>query len=288
MKKTALKLGLSFFLVLPAIACGQSAEEPTPASPIGPVAKDAAEAWPEQPTNVPSISAKQIAEACVLQAACIPAEEGFDRKTLRALVDLCTHDAAFSAERAIALSGFVQRNERAEFFVDCTLKASDCDATRACATQRPDEIYCEEDGCRLRADASYSVSCSGDIATLSAGSETVQRDCTRAFAQCSETSATGCTDRQFSACDEVGMKTGDRCDGNIRLGCDGANQVSFRDCSRLGGSCEQNGAGACVYPDVDARCTSDEKAASQCQGDQLSLCVGHAWVTVTAAAVCPE
>ncbi|HMR80655.1 MAG TPA: hypothetical protein PKD61_36345, partial [Polyangiaceae bacterium] len=78
MKKTALKLGLSFFLVLPAIACGQSAEEPTPASPIGPVAKDAAEAWPEQPTNVPSISAKQIAEACVLQAACIPAEEGFD------------------------------------------------------------------------------------------------------------------------------------------------------------------------------------------------------------------
>jgi hypothetical protein len=288
MKKTVLKLGLSFCFALAPLACGGSNEEPAPETPIGPVAKNAAEAWPERPQNVPAISAKQIAEACVLQAACIPAEEGVDRNALRSLVDLCAHDAAFSAERAIVLSGFVQRNERAEFFVDCTLKTTDCNATRACATERPDHIYCEEDGCRLQGSASYSVSCSGDIATLSAGSESVQRDCSRAFAQCSETSVTGCTDRHFSACDEIGIQAGDRCDGDIRLGCDGATQVSYRDCSRLGGSCEQNGRGACVYPDADVRCTADKKPPPQCQGAELSLCVGHAWVTVDAPAVCPE
>ena len=287
MKKTALKLGLLMTFATATTACGTAKDEPQPDEPLGPVASNAQEAWPEKPASVPAITAEQIARACVMQAACIPASEGHDRKTLQGLVDLCAHDAAFSAERAIPLSGFGKRNERAEFFVDCTLKAVSCDAARACTTTRSDDVHCEEDGCRLTSDASPSVSCNGSIASITTSNSSTKRDCARAFAQCSEQSPTGCTDRAFSACDQVGIEQGDRCDGDIRLGCDGGNQVSYRDCTRLGGSCRQNGKGACVYPDADARCGGDSPSPSECTGSQLSLCVGHAWISVDAPEICP-
>ncbi|MEZ4225694.1 MAG: hypothetical protein R3B13_32380 [Polyangiaceae bacterium] len=283
-----------FAALLSLSACSSDPVEPATSGPIGPLASNAAEAWPDVPT-VPAITHEQIARACVRAAECIPndlfqqcptcfsSSGELTPDVVLALVNICVFDAKFSAERAIPLSGFSKRNERAEFFVDCTLKAADCGGVSACVSERFDAIDCQEDGCR--ATRKLSVTCNGDVATLNDGTTTATRDCSRAYAQCDPASPTGCTDRHFSACADPAL--GDRCDGNIRLGCDGAEQVSYRDCAQMGGSCQPvNGRGTCVYPKQDAECADDATDAA-CSGQSLGVCVNGERVTVDAAAICP-
>lgn len=278
-------------------ACSSAPVEETPAGPVGPVAANAAEAWPDAP-SVPAVTHQQIAQACERAAECIPdtmiqpcvksgactdPQGKLSHEELLALIDLCVYDATFSAERAIPLSGFSKRNERAEYFVDCTLKAADCGGVSACVSDRMDAIECQEDGCR--ATRKLTVTCNGDVATLDDGTTTATRDCSRAYAQCDPKSPTGCTDRLYSACADPSL--GDHCDGNIRLGCDGADQVSYHDCAQMGGSCQTvEGRGQCVYPTSDADC-GDTAAPAACTGESLGVCVNGERIDMDAPALCP-
>jgi hypothetical protein len=255
----------------------------TPPQPIGPVASNATEAWPKKPDVAP-ITVEQIASACVAQVAC----QSGTNPVLE--TELCIGQITWSAERAIPLSNLLRLQERAEFLVPCVLEsAGDCAAVAACATGRNNAIYCEEDGCRPDSGQNFLVSCEGAIATLADESGSFTRDCSRAFAECDPTSKTGCTDRQFTACPASGS-TADRCDGNIRLGCDGAGQVSYHDCSRMGGVCGTTPEGKqdCIYTSPpDAGCEDPTGLSGTCTSGQLSVCVLGKRVTVPAAGVCP-
>jgi hypothetical protein len=74
----------------------------------------------------------------------------------------------------------------------------------------------------------------------------------------------------------------DRCDGDIKLGCDRCGMVSFHDCAVMGGHCVENPTGAaCVYP-TTGTCTPDQQA---CSGNVLTACVRGAPVTVDCVAL---
>src|SRR5262249_26965725 len=138
-------------------------------------------------------------------------------------------------------------------------------------TPSPVKHSCQEDGCK--AETPYRVTCEGTTAVMTDTlGAVVRRDCARSFTECDPTSETGCTDRHFTQCDPSVGK-GDRCDGNVRLGCDGAGQVSYHDCSILGGTCGTlpNGAQGCIYPH-DATCTDGETSLS-CDSGGVTSCV---------------
>jgi hypothetical protein len=259
-------------------ACGSSPDDggqPNP-SGQGPVATNASEAWPTAPENVPGISSSDILRACSIAGSCSSEVSSYDTETRTGLVDLCVYDTVFSAERAVPISGFTQANERAEFWTRCVLDNADsCDAVEACKTKRDTAIYCQEDGCR--ATEKLAVSCAGDVATLDTGSRSFSRDCARAYAKCDTQSPTGCTDRHYSQCapEAAGAGAGDRCDGSVRLGCDGGSQVSYRDCTRLGGSCGAiPGDGqSCVYTAAEGPACDPELSSAECNGGTLSACV---------------
>jgi len=273
-KSFGLPLMLAFGLG--ASACSSSSDDGTQhlGPSKGPVATNAAEAWPDAPTAVPPISAENILEACSLAGACSDEVMQLDLATRTSLIDLCVFDATFSVERAIPMSGFVTSNERTEYWVKCVLdNAQACNLVEACKTERDPSIACQEDGCDGPAGA--TVTCNGDVATIVAGGKTLTRDCSRAFAQCDPESTTGCTDRPFTQC-PADASSADRCDGNIRLGCDAYNQVSYHDCTRLGGTCgaEADGSQGCVYPgQIAPECTGDDIAKATCSGSTLSACV---------------
>jgi hypothetical protein len=136
---------------------------------------------------------------------------------------------------------------------------------------------------------SFEVTCDGSIATLKNATRSFSRDCSRALAECDTTSATGCTDRQFTACPAEGSKA-DRCDGNVRLGCDGAGQVSYHDCERMGGVCGTTPEGKqdCIYTNPpDTGCEDVTAPTAACTNGQLSVCVNGKRVSLPAAGVCP-
>jgi hypothetical protein len=255
------------FALLGCFAC--SSPHDRDAEPKGPVAHDASEAWPDQPSNVPVLAAEDVVNACAIAGACSPEVMDLDVATRAQLVDLCVSDVVFSAERAIPLTGFRQANERPEFWVRCVLdNANQCGLVAQCRTDRASWLQCEEDGCTSSIE--QTVSCAGNVATLTTKEGTATRDCTRAFAVCDPSSATGCSDRQFSRCPEDYSRV-DRCDGNIRLGCDGKDQVSYRDCTRLGGMCgvAADGSEDCRYPGADPGCPK----TAECSGTTLRACI---------------
>ncbi len=249
--------------------------------PFGDVASDAQEAWPNKP-NVTPVTALEVLEACAAVARCGGTPwSGVSDPVWAA--GQCIQVVGHSGERAIpmswAMSGW---NERVELFVHCAIDGQDdCAAVAECLTERASTIYCEEDGCR--ATYQYDVTCDGTVAHLATSAEPIVRDCARAFAVCDPDSHTGCTDRPFSLCPEDAAPA-DRCDGNIRLGCDGKGQVSYHDCERLTGVCEQaGGVGDCAYGG-DGGCTTDYDAF--CAGTDLVGCVGGRHVTVSAPDIC--
>jgi hypothetical protein len=277
------KLGFPLPCALALAACAGDPAVPADLDPVGPVARDAHEAWPERPA-LPPISIESMARACAAWTTCqLESAEPGEPVDGPLGVDWCLSALEWSAERAIPItatliSPFGDANERVEFYVDCVLAAVDCGAIDACITRREAEFQCQEDGCRALRD--YVVSCDGDVATMtSEGVPAVTRDCARALAKCSPHSPTGCTDRQFTACPEPPPQP-DRCDGDVRLGCDSEQQVSYRDCSRLGGSCAPE-SGDCQYGSDPC------SEPSSCAGDQLSVCLRGARVTLEAPALCP-
>jgi hypothetical protein len=144
-----------------------------------------------------------------------------------------------------------------------------CAQIAATLTSRPQEIDCEEDGCWWSSPTRPrpTVTCNGDVATLVTEGINTTRDCSRAFAHCDPSSATGCTDRAPVGCDPAAV---DRCDGDVRIGCDHTGRVSFHDCTRYpGGHCQATSSGSqCVYDQI-ATCY----ATPTCSGDVLQLCV---------------
>ena len=281
---------LGLCALVPALGgCSSTDTQPIAAQagqPTGPVAHDAAEAWPTKP-NVAVLAPESVARACAAWSSC-STPNGTTQARLTAAA-VCTAGVVWSAERAIPMSDIFlgDADERAELFVKCAIDHDgDCGALATCLTKRSAAIYCEEDGCK--AQPSLQVTCAGSVATLSDGSSTKTRDCARAFAACDATSPTGCTDRHFTACPADGDRA-DRCDGEVRLGCDGSDQVSYHDCARLGGTCGAipGGGQGCVYPGPDQACASGA-ATSQCNGSDLSICVGTRLVTVAAPALCAK
>jgi hypothetical protein len=239
----------------------------------------AEQAWPDRVGEPPRLTAEETANGCAAYVACLDEDDEFSAvggHTLFAfLFHTCLNGAWFLStereERAIPWSG----NERFSFFIREILAArGDCAAIRSIATERPSWIYCEEDGCFAR--ERHEVTCEGDVAVFDDGS---RRDCSRAFATCSTSSETGCTDRPFTGC-KKGAKA--RCDGDVRLGCDGCGYVSFHDCGWNGGHCEETEKGTgCVAPDTSA-C---EGVQSGCADGGFERCVFGHKVRVDCAAI---
>lgn len=251
---------------------------------VGRVAHDAKEAFTNKPASVPVLSAKDIAAACATDVACSMSGEKTTKSDRMNGVALCVENVTWSAERAIPMSGFAHDNERAEYFVGCVNQhANSCSSVLGCRTDRTSAVYCEEDGCRGAAGA--AVTCHGSVATLDDGSS---RDCARAFAECDPSSPTGCTDRQFTAC-PADESRADHCEGNIRLGCDRNGQVSYHDCSRMGGTCgaKADGQHGCIYTEgaADVGCANGTRLPS-CDGATLRVCVNGRLVSVSAPALC--
>jgi hypothetical protein len=265
---------------LAALACSAPSFELDFTHGYGPVAHDANEAWPDAPTGLPVLTRDELLRACATAGACDPEVMGWDLDTRLGLVEICVDDLIFSAERAIPISKWGHRNERAEFWVRCVLDhETDCSAVSQCATDRDARIDCQEDGCS--SEEELIVSCTGTVATLKGESGSKNRDCARAFASCDPESPTGCTDRHYSAC-PADISKKDRCDGDIRLGCDQLDQVSYHDCSRLGGTCgtAPDGSQDCVYPGPKSADCGENPLRASCDGSTLSACVLGARVQV--------
>jgi hypothetical protein len=281
----AFPVGLS---VLVFTGCSYEIDRPQhPANnPVGPLANNALEAWPQKP-DPPPLTREQIGRACVAWAACdAPGLSGVGVSHQVLLVDVCIDAVEWSAERAIPLGPILTANERAEYFVSCVLEleaAQDCGAIAQCVTERSPHFRCGESGCV--APQTQSVFCDGALAKIDASGGAIVRDCARSVAQCDSSSPTGCTDRPLTQCPPDGTGA-DRCDGNVRLGCDYNGQVSYLDCERLGGTCGQldDGGFGCLYASPqDPPCAS---VLVTCNGDQVTACVTGVPVTVPGLGLC--
>lgn len=258
-------------------ACSETTEEPPGSrSPIGPVARSASEAFPAAPAGVPALSRQAILSACVRAGECQvgqPLDGGapISPGDAQGLVYLCVDALTFSAERAIPVSGWSDRAQTADLWAACVEVATTCEGVRACDIER-DGVSCQEDGCLGPADWK-ETRCQGTVATLVTAKGELSRDCALAHAGCDPASPTGCTDRPYTSC-PGDLDRADRCDGDVRLGCDGADQVSYRDCQRMGGTCGKTPEGRmdCIYPGTSEACAAAEPP-SACQGGKLSLCL---------------
>ncbi len=228
------------------------------------------QAWPNRPAEPAPPDAKELATACAAIASCIDvgdvsAQEDVETRQLYQALCLDVSGSYFWEERGVPTSG---KNERWTFEAAQILKATSCVDVLLAGTPRADEIVCEEAGCWWSSPdlPIPTVTCNGDVATLTTMGKTIVRDCSRALTTCSETSPTGCNDRAPVACEHPAK---DRCDGAIRIGCDGSGKVSFHDCSRVpGGTCgtRDDGKIGCIYP--SGSCDS----LPSCDGSSLSLC----------------
>jgi hypothetical protein len=248
------------------------------AAPEGTVARNAKEAFPQAPENVPVLSPQDIFSACTRFMECqlqLPEDKSLatSKSDAVSLHSYCTLALEFSAERAIPVSFLtVFRFEyTADKWVECIQKAKTCEELEVCNRPRED-IYCEEAGCRLSGQWK-ETRCEGSMATIVTQEKTLVRDCANVHGTCDPQSPTGCTDRPFTVCPDD-LDKADRCEGNIRLGCDGSNQVSYRDCTRLGGVCGKTPQGTfdCIYPKPEkSSCPGGNEA--YCSDGKLSACI---------------
>jgi hypothetical protein len=238
----------------------------------------AALAWPGRAAEPRPLTPAQIAEACTLLAAC----DDFHFETMRGglLPDVTPHtvlgsclagglDGYSTEERAIPIDGY---DERLGFLLRTVLATNgDCAELGTVLTRSRVNRECQEDGCWVNGTPPR-VKCDGDVAVFDNGS---RRDCSRAYTRCAPSSPTGCTDRPLLGC-PAGAR--DRCDGNIKLGCDGCGYVSFRDCGWNGGRCVETAEGA-ACEDAARECDS----RPTCEGNSLAQCVSGTAVTVDCA-----
>lgn len=203
------------------------------------------------------------------------------------MLDWCVFSVQHSLVRTIPLSNvgmfgpdwvpIRSANESAEFFARCVLDAANsCQEVHGCLTERA-VSNCEEVGCT--GYARFEVACSGDVATIKHDCDGPHtRDCSRSGTRCDPTSPTGCSDRRPSDC-PAGVSRADRCDGNVRLGCDGTDRVSYHDCSRLeGGSCQPVGdRGDCVQTTENLPPCGPTNEPYRClPGGKLQACINNA------------
>lgn len=254
-------------------------------SPRGTVARTAQEAFPNAPVSVPALKREEILSACVRAAECQVGQPNGNNGSISesdayALIVLCADDLQFSAERAIPRSKWTNFASAVDVWTNCVQGATTCEGVRACDVDRKG-VSCQEDGCLGPADW-QQTSCEGNIAKVQSKSGTFIRDCALAHATCDAESATGCTDRPYTACPEDPDKA-DRCDGDIRLGCDGLEQVSYHDCRRMGGTCGKTSEGKmdCIYPNTTADCNSREQAFPTCKDGVVSMCITGARIEVS-------
>jgi hypothetical protein len=241
------------------------------------------EAWPNRPAEPPIVTPSDLLGGCAILAACFrlppPPDAGpvdVDKQMADAVRN-CLDPSSHGAEERV-IPEFAQ-NERWSFNLRTLLAKKGCGGLFM-STARPTGIICQEDGCWWNpAMAAPTVSCAGDVATITSGGASSTRDCSHSYTTCSETSPTGCTDRPPVTCQSSAM---DRCDGDIKLGCDRCGMVSFHDCAVMGGHCVENpGGAACVYPSGGA-CTANDQT---CTDNLLTACVGGTPVTVDCVAL---
>lgn len=213
-----------------------------------------AEAWPKRRSEPSKLTPSEVARACAIYAACSnegDALRGEDADFVGALALASCYNGSVGVlstnaeQRAIPL---VDHNERWSYFVRAVLETGgDCMEVQSALSQLDENIACEEDGCWWSGDRQPTVSCEGSVATLRHGVVVTQRDCARSYTECDPSSPTGCTDRPLLRCSSDALL--DRCDGDVRLGCDRCGLVAFRDCSWNGGTCVETKEGAhCESP----------------------------------------
>lgn len=253
----------------------------------------AVEAWPNRPPKTPRLEPAEVAEACAALAACMDLScSPFDGLWARAeLQSLCPLGSLSlfdinAPERVIPIGSFPQdnraraANESWEFALRTVLAArGNCTQIQQVLTERAPFIECQEDGCY--ATEFWPLTCNGDIATFRTTTTTLTRDCSRSGTHCSEASRTGCTDRQLIHCSCAAQ---DRCDGDIKLGCDHCGFVTYHDCSWNGGHCEETteGTGAHCVPPVDP---STCVGSAGCNGSSLTLCTPTGAVDVDCSTI---
>lgn len=267
---------------------------PAPAASSSTPAADATSAWPDRAPVPAPLTREEVLGACVRVYGC---NQVVDPDGAPASFGVCLSALEYSLERGIPVSRYplvlgttrvANASESAEFFARCVLAAgASCDQVFSCATARQ-ATPCEEIGCHT--SPQLTATCAGAIATLTDScGQTSSRDCSRADAVCDPASPTGCSDRLRSSCPE-GVTRADRCDGNVRLGCDGTDHVSYHDCSRVaGGTCQQvEGRGVCVFPAGDLE-PCDMPATFACvSGGMVQACVLGALVKAAVdASICP-
>ncbi len=244
----------------------------------GTVSVTAIEAWPNRPMEPEPLTAPQIAEACALEGACTKSLYQPDTTQtvddfMATLTALCAQPSG-DEERVIPQGG---SNERWSWEKRAALSVPlNCDTILALKTKPAPGFHCEEDGCWWNGGELPvpTVTCTGDVATLTYSGGTTTRDCGHSYTHCDPSSATGCTDRAPVGCDPSGR---DKCDGDIKLGCDHMGRVSYHDCSLFpGGRCVQSSTGASCAYDTGAPSDCTTGTAGACSGDVLSVCVtGH-------------
>jgi hypothetical protein len=175
---------------------------------------------------------------------------------------------------------FGTTNERVLFLIHEALKpGADCAALKKLETARATPINCESHGCEWisQTDPVPTVTCNGDVATLTAKSATFTRDCAHSFAKCDPKSPTGCSDRPLIKCPSDAI---DKCDGDVQIGCRQIGFVSARNCALYGGKCSSMGTfgnATCVY---DKACTP----SPTCKGTAVEVCLGGTRISVDCAA----
>lgn len=233
----------------------------------GKVKTTAKEVWPDLATQPALPPPTDLARACVKLASCnvVPLAS--------CLNPLPTEENGVP---------FGTTNERVLFLVQRALETGvDCAALKALSTPRPAQIACESHGCEWvsQTDPLPAVSCKGTIATIVSRSQTSERDCSHAFAQCDPQSPTGCTDRPLIKCP---TNAADSCDGDVQLGCRMIGFVSLRNCALYGGRCAptgMSGNATCVY---DKTCPL---TAPTCTGSTLRVCTAGESVDVDCKAL---
>lgn len=306
--------GLSFFPVVLAIplviGCGGD-DGPAPAPPARAppgcngeccegktfvpdprVARTVAEVWPQRQPAAP-LTRETVVSMCARTVGCgVGHDLGFD-------VTSCVSGVLWSMERGIPVEfhpGFLSftTNLRAEAAAVCIGSATSCDAVRACVLDgdaidyRRDTFDCGEEGCR-QPDWRI-ITCEGSRASVHEGCRRFVRDCARAGVACDPDAETVCGDRPRTLCPE-GVSGAPRCEGDVRLGCNGDNYVTYHDCGRLeGGRCVTTGGVAdCRYADtLDPGCGSERAVGKlACGGGKLTMCAYGKVVTVEAPELCP-
>ncbi|HVU01986.1 MAG TPA: hypothetical protein VHE30_09550 [Polyangiaceae bacterium] len=248
--------------------------------PDGRVDVTAAEAWPDRPPRAIALTKEDIAEACAIYATCaFPKDDESLRTSTATWAEVaCTEGATAPLTLSIADRGIPDpgKNESFEFLMRGILDgARDCDSIAALFTSNVTGLACQEDGC-YTTEKHGALACEGDVAVV----DGKRRDCSRSGMRCSVDSPTGCTDRPLTLCESPAK---DRCDGDVKLGCDGCGFVSYHDCSWNGGRCVETPDGAeCQDPADAPGCPA---GSSTCTDGHFDLCVAGSPVTVNCAEI---